>query len=150
MSSTASIASRPLRGPYVRRIPSGLLWSVEALAIVLCGMAAEWLNFRALRVPLLLLAGCGVLAAAWAITRGRAGVRPFLETVAAGAATWAAIETAYVVIHLAQGERFHADRFGAQWSQAVLLVAVHGAFIGVPTGIAVAVALHAIARLRRT
>ena len=149
MSSTASIASRPLPGPYVRRLPPGLLWCVDALAVALCGMAAEWLDFRALRVPLLVLAGFGVLAAAWAITRGRAGVRPFLETVAAGVATWASIEAVYVVIHLAQGERFHADRFGAQWSQAVLLVAVHGAFIGVPTGIAVALALHATARLRR-
>jgi len=130
-------------------IPSAWLWAVDALVVVLGGMAAEWLDFRALRVPLLMMAGCGVLAAAWALTRGRTGVRPFFQTVAVGAATWAAIETLYVVIHLAAGERFHAERFGAQWSQAIGLIAAHGLFLGVPTGIAVAVVLHAAVRLRR-
>ena len=115
---------------------------------MLCGMAAEWLDFRALRVPLLILAGCGALAATWAITRGRVGMRPFLATVAAGAVTWAAIEGLYVVLHLASGERFHAERFGPQWSQAVLLVAAHGLFLGVPTGIVAALVLAASARVR--
>ena len=48
------------------------------------------------------------------------------------------------------GERFQAERFGPQWSQAVLLVAAHGVFLGVPTGIAVAAVLQVAARLRRT
>jgi hypothetical protein len=149
MSSTVSIPRQPVVRPRVPRIPIAWLWAADALVVVLGGMSAEWLDFRALRVPLLLMAGCGVLAVAWAMTRGRTGMRPFVETVAAGAATWAAIEATYVVLHLAGGERFHAERFGPQWSQAVLLIAAHGVFLGVPTGVGVAIVLHAAARLRR-
>ena len=149
MSSTVSIPARAPARPSSVRIPAAGLWALDALAIALCGMAAEWLDFRALRAPLLMLAGVGVLAASWALTRGRTGARPFLKTVAAGAMTWAAVEATYVVIHLARGERFHADRFGSQPSQAVLLIAAHGIFIGVPTGIAVALVLHLSARWRR-
>ena len=149
MSSTILLPRQPVAQPRSTRIPAVWLWAADALVVVLGGMSAEWLDFRELRVPLLLMAGCGVLAAAWAITRGRTGVRPFVETVIAGAATWAAIESTYVVIHLAAGERFHAERFGAQWSQAVGLIAAHGLFLGVPTGIAVALVLHAAARWRR-
>ncbi len=150
MSSTISIPRQPVARPRAARIPAAWLWAADALVVVLGGMSAEWLDFRELRVPLLAMAGCGVLAAAWAMTRGRTGARPFAETVVAGAATWAAIEATYVVIHLAAGERFHAERFGPQWSQAIGLIAAHGVFLGVPTGIAVAVVLHAAARLRRT
>ncbi len=149
MSSTVTIPARPRPAPRERNLALRLLWGCALVVVVLGGMAAEWLDFRALRVPLLLVAGCGVLAAAWAITRGRTGVRPFIETVAAGAATWAAIEALYVVIHLAGGERFHAERFGPQWSQAIGLVAAHGVFLGMPTGIAVAVVLHGASRVRR-
>jgi hypothetical protein len=149
MSSTVSIPTRAGARHGTAPTPSAWLWAVDAIVVMLGGMSAEWLDFRALRVPLLMMAGFGVLAAAWALTRGRTGVRPFLQTVAAGAATWAAIETLYVVIHLVAGERFHAERFGPQWSQAIGLIAAHGLFLGVPTGIAVALALHAVARLRR-
>ena len=149
MSSTISIPRRPVSRPSPLRVPAAWLWAADALVVVLGGMSAEWLDFRALRVPLLLMAGCGVLAATWAMTRGGTGVRPFVQTVAAGAATWAAIEATYVVIHLAAGERFHAERFGPQWSQAIGLIAAHGIFLGVPTGLAVALVLHANARWRR-
>ena len=149
MSSTVTIPRQPVVQPRSPSFATPWLWVVDALVVVLGGMSAEWLDFRALRVPLLLMAGCGVLAAAWAITRGRTGVRAFVETVAAGAATWAAIEALYVVLHLAGGEQFHAERFGQQWSQAIGLVAAHGVFLGVPTGVAVAVVLHGASRMRR-
>ena len=150
MSSTVTIPRQPVVQPREPGLASAWLWAADALVVLLGGMSAEWLDFRELRVPLLAMAGCGVLAAAWAMTRGRTGARPFAETVAAGAATWAAIEALYVVIHLAGGERFHAERFGPQWSQAIGLVAAHGVFLGVPTGVAVAVALHAAARAKRS
>lgn len=150
MSSTILVPRQSVATPRQTRIPAAWLWAADALVVALGGMSAEWLDFRALRVPLLAMAGCGVLAAAWAMTRGRTGLRPFLSTVAAGAATWAAIEALYVVIHLAAGERFHAERFGPQWSQAIGLVAAHGLFLGVPTGVAVALVLHAAARARRS
>ena len=150
MSSTVTIPRQPAVQPREPRLATPWLWAVDALVVVLGGMSAEWLDFRELRVPLLLMVGCGVLAAAYATTRGRTGVRPFFATVAAGAATWAAIEALYVVIHLAGGERFHAERFGPQWSQAIGLVAAHGAFLGVPTGAAVGLVLQAVARLRRS
>jgi hypothetical protein len=108
---------------------------------VLAGVAAEWLDFRALRVPLLLMVGFGVLATAYAANGGRRGWRPFVATVLIGAATWAAAQTVYAIIHTASGERFHADRFGPQWSQAIALVAAHGAFLGAPTGVAAAIML---------
>lgn len=115
------------------------------LAAVLAGAAAQWLDFRALRVPLLLLVGFGVLATAFAIVGARRDWRAALATVGIGAATWAAGQSIYAVIHIASGERFHADRFGPQWSQAIALIAAHGAFLGVPTGIVAAIILRVIA-----
>lgn len=105
-------------------------------------MSAEWLDFRTLRIPLLLLVGFGVLATAYAAGGARGGWRSFAMTVLIGAATWAAAQAVYVVIHVASGERFEADRFGPQWSQAIALVAAHGAFLGTPTGIAAAIILR--------
>jgi hypothetical protein len=125
------------------------MWAGAPLVALLGGMSAEWLDFRALRVPLLLMVGFGVLATSYTMTRGRTGGRPFLRTVVVGAATWAAVETVYEIIHLAAGERFHAARFGPQWSQAIGLVAAHGLFLGVPTGIAAALMLHAPVLRRR-
>ena len=119
------------------------------LVALLGGMSAEWLDFRALRLPLLLAVGLGVLATSYAISGTRTGVRPFLWTVAVGAVTWAAAEAVYAVIHVAAGERFHAERFGPQWSQALGLIAAHGLFLGAPTGIAAALMLHAPALVRR-
>ena len=119
------------------------------LVALLGGMSAEWLDFRALRLPLLLMVGLGVLATSYAISGTRTGLRPFLLTIAVGAVTWAAAETVYAVIHVAGGERFHAERFGPQWSQALGLIAAHGLFLGTPTGIAAACVLHAPALVRR-
>ena len=148
MSSTVTIPRQPVVQPREPGLASAWLWAADALVVLLGGMSAEWLDFRELRVPLLLMVGCGVLAAAYATTRGRTGVRPFFATVAAGAATWAAIEALYVVIHLAGGERFHAERFGPQWSQAIGLIAAHGVFLGAPTGL-VAGGILQIAAWRR-
>jgi hypothetical protein len=119
------------------------------LVALLAGMAAEWLDFRELRAPLLLMVGFGVLGTSYAVTRTRTGVRQFVTAVAGGAATWAAAEAVYAVIHVASGERFHAERFGPQWSQAIGLIAAHGAFLGAPTGLTAALMLHAPSFVRR-
>jgi len=126
------------------------------LVAVLAGMAAEWLDFRALRVPLLLMVGFGVLATAHRLIGARAGGtlapaswRPFALAVLLGATTWAAAEATYTIIHVALGHQFHADRFGPQWSQAVGLIAAHGLFLGAPTGAVAGLMLQAPSLLRR-
>jgi len=115
-------------------------------AAVLAGLAAEWLDFRALRYPLLLMVGLGVLATALAVLPRTGGWRAAALTVAIGIATWAAAETLYVVLHAAQGERFEAERFGPQPAQALGLIAAHALFLGVPTGVAAALARAVILR----
>lgn len=119
------------------------------LVAVLAGMAAEWLDFRALRAPLLLMVGLGVLATAHRLIGVRTGWRPFALAVLLGAATWAAAEATYTIIHAALGQQFHAERFGPQWSQALGLVAAHGLFLGAPTGAAAGLMLQAPALWRR-
>jgi hypothetical protein len=104
-------------------------------------MSAEWLDFRALRLPLLLIVGCGVLATAYALGGRARDWRAASRTVFVGIATWAGVQCVYSVIHLASGERFRADRFGPQWSQAIGLIAAHGLFLGAPTGIVAALVL---------
>jgi hypothetical protein len=119
------------------------------LAALLLGLSAEWLDFRELRVPLLFVAGFGVLATAYAIDGTRTDVRPFARTVLAGFATWAGAQSVYAILHVARGESFDAGRFGPQWAQSVGLIAAHGLFLGVPTGIVAALMLHAAGRGRR-
>jgi hypothetical protein len=115
-----------------------LLFSAPAVALA-AGLAAEWLDFRALRYPLLLSVLVGVLATSLALSaRTRPRIRDAMITVAIGVATWGAAETIYVVIHTLRGEAFHAERFGPQWSQAFGLIAVHAFALGAPTGVAAA------------
>lgn len=131
---------------------SPLIFGAPAVAIV-AGLAAEWLDFRALRYPLLLLVGLGVLATASALIGRRRDARTFALVVATGVATWAAAETLYVILHTLRGIPFEAERFGPQWAQALGLIAVHGIVLGAPTGVLAAVILHAgpvWRRLRRT
>ena len=125
-----------------RRPASGILLFGAPFVAVLAGMSAEWLDFRALRVPLLLFVGFGVLATAYAAGGVRGGWRSFATTVLIGAVTWAAAQSVYAIIHVASGERFEADRFGPQWSQVIALIAAHGAFLGAPTGLAAAIILR--------
>ena len=134
------------RPAAARGLAPWLLLGAPCVAIV-AGMSAQWLDFRALRVPLLLLVGFGVLATAYATNGVRRDWRAALTTVLIGAATWAAAQSIYAIIHIASGERFHADRFGAQWSQAIALIAAHGTFLGAPTGIVAAMILR-IAAMR--
>ncbi len=149
MTTIASIqaSSRSILTPK-RHI--GLLLFGAPVAAILAGVAAEWLDFRALRVPLLLVVGFGVLATAYSVSGARRGWRPFAATVLIGIATWAAAQSVYAMIHVAGGERFHADRFGPQWSQAIALIAAHGAFLGAPTGVAAATILWIAAHRART
>jgi len=141
-----TIRSSGTRPPLRLGLARWLLLGAPYVAIV-AGMSAQWFDFRALRVPLLLLVGFGVLATAYATSGLRRDWRAALTTVLIGAATWAAAQSIYAIIHIASGERFHADRFGAQWSQAIALIAAHGVFLGAPTGIAAAMILR-IAALR--
>lgn len=115
------------------------------LVAVLAGLSAQWLDFRELRVPLLAMVGFGVLATAATLAGSRRGWRPFAMTTLVGIVTWAAAETVYVLLHVALGERFHAERFGPQWSQAIGLIAAHGVFLGAPTGATVGAFLQALA-----
>jgi hypothetical protein len=119
------------------------------LVALLGGMSAEWLDFRELRVPLLLMVGFGVLATAYAFTGTRPGWRSFALATLVGVSTWAAVEAVYTVIHVARGEQFHAERFGPQWSQAIGLISAHGLLLGVPTGAAAGVMLQSKALWRR-
>lgn len=120
---------------------ASLLFAAPVAAIV-AGMAAQWLDFRALRVPLLLLVGFGVLTTALALAEGRRGWRTFVIAVGVGAAAWAGEQTVYVALHVALGEPFEAERFGPQWSQAIMLILAHGLFLGVPTGAFAGLLLH--------
>jgi hypothetical protein len=120
------------------RVPGRtLLASGAVVGAVIVGVGGEWLDFRALRVPILLAVGVGVLAAACSFPR-RGGIVDSVRTALVGAATWGAGGVLYVIVHLARGESFDASRFGPQWSQALGLIAVHALLLGVPTGIAVA------------
>jgi len=143
-------AEHPLHrsGTLPRASLTGGSWLLfgAPLAAILAGMAAEWLDFRTLRYPLLIMVGAGVLSTAWALFGVQRTLRAFFATVLLGAATWAAAETLYVALHAIQGERFDAERFGPQWAQAVGLIGIHALFLGVPTGGAVAVVRHLLAR----
>jgi hypothetical protein len=119
------------------------------LAAVAAGLAAEWLDFRALRYPLLLMVAAGVLATAWSLFGRRADLAAMLRTVALGAGTWAAAEALYVVVHAALGGRFSFEAAGPQPAQAIALVGVHALFLGVPTGVVAAIALRCIGLLGR-
>lgn len=114
-------------------------------AAVLAGLAAEFLDFRALRYPLLLIVLAGVVATAYALGGGRSGVAPFALAVAAGVASWAAAETLYVALHLARGQEFETTRFAPEWAKALWLIAAHGVFLGLPTGVAAGLVLQAVA-----
>ncbi|MDE3096035.1 MAG: hypothetical protein KGK07_08540 [Chloroflexota bacterium] len=139
-SISALAAAPPDRRPS--RAAAVLVWGAP-LAALLAGMGAEWLDFRALRVPFLLVVGCGVLATSYALSGARAGGRRFALTVLVGMATWGAGEALYTVIHSARGEPFHAGRFGPQPAQALGLIGVHALFLGLPTGLVAAALLHA-------
>lgn len=141
--ATHATAIRAGRGRPLRfTSPAGVLLLGAPLAAVAGGMAGEWLDFRALRVPLLVAVGLGVLATAYAIHGTGRGWRRSAATVLIGVATWAAAQSIYAVLHVVSGERFHAERFGPQWSQAIALIAAHGAFLGAPTGVAAALMLR--------
>jgi len=154
------MATRTVTMPAAKPAPAAdpARWLVLGAPVVavLAGMAAEWLDFRALRVPLLLMVGFGVLATASRLVGARAGGtfataswRPFALAVLLGAATWAAAEGVYTIIHVVLGHQFHADRFGPQWSQAVGLIAAHGLFLGAPTGAVAGLMLQAPSLFRR-
>jgi hypothetical protein len=123
------------------------VFCVPAAALV-AGIAAEWLDFRALRYPLLFMVGAGVLATAFALFGHERTLRAFALTALLGVATWAAAEAIYVVIHATRGETFDADRFGPQWAQALGLIGVHALFLGLPTGIVAGVVRQLIASMR--
>jgi hypothetical protein len=113
------------------------------VAAVLAGLGAEFVDFRELRVLFLLGVGFGVLSTSYALTGARPGWRTLGVAAAAGVATWGAGEAIYTIIHASRGELFHAERFGSQPMQALGLIAAHGLFLGLPTGLAAGAMLHA-------
>jgi hypothetical protein len=115
--------------------------------ILLAGASAEWVDLRALRVPLLMFVGLGVLGIVYALVGTQTGVRPFLFAVATGVLTWAGAETVYCVLHAARGGTFELSAGGPQPVQALALIALHAAFLGVPTGAAAGLLLQAAGRL---
>jgi hypothetical protein len=118
-------------------------------AAILAGMAAQWLDFRALRLPLLLLVLAGVAATSVALSRARRAAATFGVSVVVGALTWAGAQVVYTVLHVDSGEEFSFDRLGGpQPVQALGLIAAHAAFLGLPTGIAAGVAVLAARRAR--
>ena len=139
--ATSTIASPQIASHRRRQSLPALVWGVPLVA-TLAGISAEWLDFRALRYPLLLMVLAGVVATAYALFAARGGIRAFVLTVLLGVVTWAAAETLYVIIHAASGQSFDAPRFGAQWSQALGLIAVHAGVLGTPTGLLAALLLR--------
>ncbi len=134
-TAPAPAEDRPLRPG------SALIWGAP-LAAVLAGIGAEFLDFRALRVPFLFGVGIGVLATAYALFGTRPGGRRFALTALVGMATWGAAESLYAVLHVSRGEAFHASAFGPQATQALGLIGVHALFLGLPTGLAAAAMLQ--------
>jgi hypothetical protein len=127
---------------------SPLLLAAPLVALA-AGLSAQWLDFRALRVPLLLIVGFGVLAMASVLVRNRRGWPRIAVATLVGIGTWAAAETSYAIVHVALGEHFHASRFGSQPLQAVGLIVAHGVFLGAPTGLVAGLMLQ-LDGLRRT
>jgi hypothetical protein len=120
-----------------------LMLLAAPVAAIVVGVAAEWLDFRALRYPILLAMLAGVATTAAAIEKAPASsLASFSRAVALGALTWGAAESLYAVLHVLGGEPFDADRFGPQWAQALGLVAVHATVLGIPTGVVAGVILR--------
>ncbi len=132
----------PAPGSAPGILQGSLLGAAPAVAVA-GGMAAQWLDFQALRIPLLLFVDFGVLATAYTLTRAASDRLTFALAVLTGVATWGAVQVVYSIIHVASGERFHADRFGPQPLQAISLIAAHAVFLGAPTGIAAGAMLFA-------
>lgn len=123
------------------------------VAALLDSVAAEFLDFRALREPLLLMVGLGVLATSHTLPGERTGPRLFALAVAIGMATWTLAISGYAVLHAARGAAFDFGRMAGspQWLQALGLIAAHGILLGVPTGLAAALLLASTRRpWRRT
>jgi hypothetical protein len=140
LATPQAISARSARGMALLAAPA---------AAVAAGLAAELLDFRALRYPLLLMMLAAVTVTALAIeqrgSRPRSsGAKQTLRAIALGIAAWSAAEVLYVLIHALRGEPFDAERFGPQWTQALGLIGVHAFVLGAPTGIAAA----AIIRVR--
>ncbi|HXH23923.1 MAG TPA: hypothetical protein VNI78_01665 [Vicinamibacterales bacterium] len=136
------------RVPDARWTGPAMLYAAPFAAII-AGMAAQWLDFRALRLPLLLLVLAGVIASSIALSRARRPAAAFGVSVVTGALTWAAAQVVYTILHVASGQEFSFDRLGGpQPVQALGLIVAHAAFLGLPTGIAAGVALLAARRAR--
>ena len=125
-----------------------LLLAAPATALA-AGIAAEWLDFRALRYPLLLMVALGVMVTARALLGPRFEWQALAVTAGVGMAAWGAAETVYVVLHVAQGERFSFEAFDSQPAQAAGLIALHAILLGLPTGLAAGAVLAVFARILR-
>jgi len=140
LMATRSISRTAAPAPPRARVSPLLLGA--PVAAVLAGLGAEFVDFRELRVLFLLGVGFGVLATSYALTGARPGWRTLGLASLVGVATWGGGEALYTIIHASRGELFHAERFGPQPMQALGLIAAHGLFLGLPTGLAAGAMLH--------
>ena len=136
----SNLTPSPTRFPHLSG--RAFLASTSVIGALIVGAGGEWLDFRALRVPILLAVGLCLLAAVCSVP-ARGGIRDFVRTSVVGAATWGTGGVLYVMIHVARSESFDASRFGPQWSQALGLIVVHALLLGLPTGIGVAALMQA-------
>lgn len=141
-------AATGTRVPDAHWLERAMLYAAP-FAAILAGMAAQWLDFRALRLPLLLLVLAGVIATSIALSRGHRPPAAVGVCVVVGALTWTGAQVVYTVLHVASGQEFSFDRLGGpQPVQAFGLIVAHAAFLGLPTGIAAGVVLLAARRAR--
>lgn len=103
------------------------------------GIAA---HFFSERQPLLVPTSVAVVMASYALSGGLPFRRALAVSVGVGFALWGFEQAVYAVVHVASGEEFTADRFGPQWSQALLLILAHATLIGVPSGVVAALLLR--------
>jgi hypothetical protein len=120
------------------------------LVALAAGLSAEYLDFRALRVPILLLVLAGVIASVRLLDIGRTGHR-IAAVLVTGAAAWGGAQVVYAVIHASRGRtfEFNAWPWESQASQAAGLILAHAVFLGFPTGIAASAVVEAWTWLRR-
>lgn len=119
------------------------LASAPAAAVV-AGLAAEWLDFRALRAPILIMVVAAVLITGGALIGGRRDGGAFATITLVGVLAWTAVSAVFVAVHGTRGESFMfgEEYLDQQWMRAAGVIVAHGLLLGAPTGVAAALIVH--------